>query len=59
MIFIAHALGSFIVFALFFYRPFDILILLTIFANCVALAIYVPYPLEDSNSTNEILVSTV
>ena len=38
------------------FRPFDIVILLTIFANCIALAIYVPYPNEDSNATNEILV---
>nr|CAB3227402.1 voltage-dependent L-type calcium channel subunit alpha-1D-like [Phallusia mammillata] len=37
------------------WRPFDVLILLTIFANCVALAIYVPFPGEDSNATNEIL----
>uniref|UniRef100_H2YSX6 Voltage-dependent L-type calcium channel subunit alpha n=1 Tax=Ciona savignyi TaxID=51511 RepID=H2YSX6_CIOSA len=33
--------------------PFDVLILLTIFANCCALAIYVPFPGEDSNETNE------
>nr|XP_026689963.1 voltage-dependent L-type calcium channel subunit alpha-1D isoform X2 [Ciona intestinalis] len=37
------------------WRPFDVLILLTIFANCCALAIYVPFPGEDSNATNEIL----
>uniref|UniRef100_H2YSW8 Voltage-dependent L-type calcium channel subunit alpha n=1 Tax=Ciona savignyi TaxID=51511 RepID=H2YSW8_CIOSA len=35
------------------WRPFDVLILLTIFANCCALAIYVPFPGEDSNETNE------
>ncbi|GFG39870.1 hypothetical protein Cfor_08850, partial [Coptotermes formosanus] len=32
--------------------PFEYLILLTIFANCVALAVYTPYPNSDSNSTN-------
>lgn len=39
-------------------RPFDIFILLSIFANCVALAVYVPFPEDDSNSTNHDLVST-
>uniref|UniRef100_A0A8C9RF57 Voltage-dependent L-type calcium channel subunit alpha n=1 Tax=Scleropages formosus TaxID=113540 RepID=A0A8C9RF57_SCLFO len=34
------------------WKPFDIFILLSIFANCVALAIYVPFPEDDSNSTN-------
>ncbi|KAF0036466.1 hypothetical protein F2P81_011778 [Scophthalmus maximus] len=34
-------------------RPFDIFILLSIFANCVALAIYIPFPGDDSNSTNQ------
>jgi hypothetical protein len=38
-------------------RPFEYLILLTIFANCVALAVYTPYPNSDSNSTNLYLVS--
>lgn len=38
-------------------RPFDIFILLSIFANCVALAIYIPFPGDDSNSTNQELVS--
>uniref|UniRef100_A0A803VRM6 Voltage-dependent L-type calcium channel subunit alpha n=1 Tax=Ficedula albicollis TaxID=59894 RepID=A0A803VRM6_FICAL len=33
-------------------RPFEIIILLTIFANCVALAIYIPFPEDDSNATN-------
>ncbi|KAG8128178.1 hypothetical protein E2320_015040, partial [Naja naja] len=33
-------------------RPFDIFILLAIFANCVALAVYIPFPEDDSNSTN-------
>lgn len=41
-----------------FCRPFDVLILLTILANCVALAVYVPFPGDDSNRTNEILVSS-
>lgn len=38
-------------------RPFEWLILFTIFANCVALAVYTPYPNSDSNSTNAYLVS--
>uniref|UniRef100_A0A8C3NML0 Voltage-dependent L-type calcium channel subunit alpha n=1 Tax=Geospiza parvula TaxID=87175 RepID=A0A8C3NML0_GEOPR len=33
-------------------QPFEIIILLTIFANCVALAIYIPFPEDDSNATN-------
>ncbi|GLH14148.1 Voltage-dependent calcium channel type A subunit alpha-1 [Gryllus bimaculatus] len=33
-------------------QPFEYLILLTIFANCVALAVYTPYPNSDSNTTN-------
>lgn len=41
----------------FLSRPFDIFILLSIFANCVALAIYIPFPGDDSNSTNQELVS--
>uniref|UniRef100_A0A8B9LH72 Voltage-dependent L-type calcium channel subunit alpha n=1 Tax=Astyanax mexicanus TaxID=7994 RepID=A0A8B9LH72_ASTMX len=40
------------------WKPFDIFILLSIFANCVALAVYVPFPEDDSNSTNHDLVST-
>lgn len=40
-----------------FFRPFEIIILLTIFANCVALAIYIPFPEDDSNATNSNLVS--
>uniref|UniRef100_A0A8C7DS04 Voltage-dependent L-type calcium channel subunit alpha n=1 Tax=Oncorhynchus kisutch TaxID=8019 RepID=A0A8C7DS04_ONCKI len=32
--------------------PFDIFILLAIFANCVALGVSKPFPEEDSNSTN-------
>ncbi|XP_037832721.1 voltage-dependent L-type calcium channel subunit alpha-1D isoform X18 [Kryptolebias marmoratus] len=35
------------------WKPFDIFILLSIFANCVALAIYIPFPGDDSNSTNQ------
>uniref|UniRef100_A0A3P9AK90 Voltage-dependent L-type calcium channel subunit alpha n=1 Tax=Esox lucius TaxID=8010 RepID=A0A3P9AK90_ESOLU len=37
--------------------PFDIFILLAIFANCVALGVSKPFPEEDSNSTNHNLVS--
>ncbi|XP_073994416.1 ca[2+]-channel protein alpha[[1]] subunit D isoform X2 [Rhodnius prolixus] len=37
------------------WKPFEYLILLTIFANCVALAVYTPYPNADSNSTNAYL----
>ncbi|CAH1158375.1 unnamed protein product [Phyllotreta striolata] len=37
------------------WKPFEWLILLTIFANCVALAVYTPFPNTDSNSTNAIL----
>uniref|UniRef100_A0A3Q1AN64 Voltage-dependent L-type calcium channel subunit alpha n=1 Tax=Amphiprion ocellaris TaxID=80972 RepID=A0A3Q1AN64_AMPOC len=33
-------------------EPFDIFILIAIFANCMALAVYVPFPEDDSNSTN-------
>ncbi|XP_063603708.1 muscle calcium channel subunit alpha-1-like isoform X6 [Penaeus indicus] len=34
------------------WKPFEWFILLTIFANCVALAVYTPYPNSDSNATN-------
>ncbi|XP_041417801.1 voltage-dependent L-type calcium channel subunit alpha-1D isoform X2 [Xenopus laevis] len=34
------------------WKPFDIFILVAIFANCVALAVYIPFPQDDSNSTN-------
>uniref|UniRef100_A0A8D0E789 Voltage-dependent L-type calcium channel subunit alpha n=1 Tax=Salvator merianae TaxID=96440 RepID=A0A8D0E789_SALMN len=34
------------------FRPFETIILLTIFANCVALAIYLPMPEDDSNKVN-------
>ncbi|KAJ0064443.1 hypothetical protein NL108_006491, partial [Boleophthalmus pectinirostris] len=37
--------------------PFDIFILLAIFANCVALGVSKPFPEDDSNSTNHDLVS--
>ena len=37
---------------------FEFLILITIFANCVALAVYTPYPNSDSNEVNAALVST-
>uniref|UniRef100_A0A3P9P8N5 Voltage-dependent L-type calcium channel subunit alpha n=1 Tax=Poecilia reticulata TaxID=8081 RepID=A0A3P9P8N5_POERE len=33
-------------------KPFDIFILLAIFANCVALGVSKPFPEDDSNSTN-------
>ncbi|XP_070405538.1 calcium channel, voltage-dependent, L type, alpha 1D subunit, a isoform X4 [Nothobranchius furzeri] len=34
------------------WKPFDIFILIAIFANCMALAVYVPFPEDDSNSIN-------
>ncbi|XP_061745536.1 voltage-dependent L-type calcium channel subunit alpha-1D-like [Nerophis ophidion] len=34
------------------WKPFDVFILLCIFANCVALAVYMPLPADDSNYTN-------
>ncbi|XP_011637593.1 voltage-dependent calcium channel type D subunit alpha-1 [Pogonomyrmex barbatus] len=37
------------------WKPFEWLILMTIFANCVALAVYTPYPAGDSNLTNQYL----
>ncbi|XP_070075567.1 voltage-dependent calcium channel type D subunit alpha-1 isoform X1 [Drosophila takahashii] len=37
------------------WKPFEFLILLTIFANCIALAVYTPYPGSDSNITNQTL----
>ncbi|KFQ59368.1 Voltage-dependent L-type calcium channel subunit alpha-1S, partial [Pelecanus crispus] len=36
-------------------RPFEIIILLTIFANCVALAVYLPMPEDDTNVANSSL----
>uniref|UniRef100_A0A8D0A9H6 Voltage-dependent L-type calcium channel subunit alpha n=1 Tax=Sander lucioperca TaxID=283035 RepID=A0A8D0A9H6_SANLU len=38
------------------WKPFDIFILIAIFANCMALAVYVPFPADDSNSTNHDLI---
>lgn len=38
-------------------RPFDIFILLAIFANCVAMGVTKPFPDDDSNPTNHQLVS--
>ncbi|XP_060087546.1 LOW QUALITY PROTEIN: voltage-dependent L-type calcium channel subunit alpha-1S [Heteronotia binoei] len=38
--------------ALVEWKPFETIILLTIFANCVALAIYLPMPEDDSNKVN-------
>ncbi|XP_058829321.1 muscle calcium channel subunit alpha-1 isoform X2 [Topomyia yanbarensis] len=37
------------------WKPFEYLILITIFANCVALAVYTPFPNSDSNTTNAAL----
>ncbi|XP_056895578.1 dihydropyridine-sensitive L-type skeletal muscle calcium channel subunit alpha-1-like [Takifugu flavidus] len=39
------------------WKAFEIIILLTIFANCVALAVFLPMPEEDSNNTNASLES--
>uniref|UniRef100_A0A7N9AXJ4 Voltage-dependent L-type calcium channel subunit alpha n=1 Tax=Mastacembelus armatus TaxID=205130 RepID=A0A7N9AXJ4_9TELE len=36
---------------------FEIVILLTIFANCIALAVFLPMPEEDTNNTNSSLES--
>lgn len=40
-------------------RPFETIILLTIFANCVALAVYLPMPEDDNNTLNLGLVRQV
>uniref|UniRef100_A0A3Q4GRX9 Voltage-dependent L-type calcium channel subunit alpha n=1 Tax=Neolamprologus brichardi TaxID=32507 RepID=A0A3Q4GRX9_NEOBR len=40
------------------WKPFDIFILLAIFANCVALGVSKPFPEDDSNSTNHDLMKT-
>jgi len=37
------------------WKPFEFLILLTILGNCVALAVYTPFPSEDTNEMNLIL----
>lgn len=42
--------------ALVEWKPFEFLILFTIICNCVCLAVYKPYPGQDSNDTNAILV---
>uniref|UniRef100_A0A5F8GXW0 Voltage-dependent L-type calcium channel subunit alpha n=1 Tax=Monodelphis domestica TaxID=13616 RepID=A0A5F8GXW0_MONDO len=34
------------------WKPFETIILLTIFVNCVALAVYLPMPEDDNNSLN-------
>lgn len=34
------------------WKPFEALILITIMANCVALAVFTPFPNSDSNATN-------
>ncbi|KAI4578570.1 hypothetical protein MJG53_011425 [Ovis ammon polii x Ovis aries] len=34
------------------WKPFETIILLTIFANCVALAVYLPMPEDDNNRLN-------
>jgi len=39
------------------FRAFEYFILATIFANCLALAVSTPYPENDSNETNQVLVS--
>ena len=41
------------------WKPFEFLILLSIMANCVALAVYTPFPAEDTNEMNLLLVSMV
>lgn len=41
--------------SVFVNRTFEYIILLTIFANCIALAVYTPYPKSDSNVTNSLL----
>ncbi|XP_063370147.1 muscle calcium channel subunit alpha-1-like [Cydia amplana] len=37
------------------WKPFEWMILTTIFANCIALAVFTPYPNSDSNYTNSVL----
>ncbi|XP_053377535.1 muscle calcium channel subunit alpha-1-like isoform X3 [Mercenaria mercenaria] len=37
------------------WKPFEFLILVTIFANCIALAVYTPYPKSDTNEINKAL----
>ncbi len=42
---------------IFLKRPFEYLILVSIFLNCVALAVYTPYPNKDNNKINSLLVN--
>ncbi|XP_078500327.1 voltage-dependent L-type calcium channel subunit alpha-1S isoform X1 [Lissotriton helveticus] len=37
------------------WKPFEIIILMTIFANCIALAVFLPMPEDDTNSSNSSL----
>ncbi|KAG2468021.1 voltage-dependent L-type calcium channel subunit alpha-1S-like isoform X1 [Polypterus senegalus] len=37
------------------WKPFEVIILLTIFANCVALAVFLPMPEDDTNLANSSL----
>nr|QSV39147.1 voltage-dependent calcium channel L type alpha-1 [Meloidogyne graminicola] len=37
------------------WRPFEWLILMMICANCIALAVYQPYPMQDSDTKNTVL----
>ena len=39
------------------WKPFEFFILLTILATCVSLALYSPYPNQDTNDLNITLVS--
>ena len=39
------------------WKAFEFLILFSIMANCVALAVYTPFPAEDTNEMNLLLVS--
>ena len=55
-VFLVHPCVVFASFLSTTLRPFEIIILLAIFANCVALAVYLPMPEEDSNNTNSNLV---
>lgn len=41
----------------YFSRAFEYVILITILATCVCLALGTPYPSDDSDRMNEILVS--
>ncbi|XP_063064429.1 dihydropyridine-sensitive L-type skeletal muscle calcium channel subunit alpha-1-like [Engraulis encrasicolus] len=37
------------------WKPFEMIILLTILANCISLAIFLPLPLDDTNNSNSTL----